>query len=146
MIVADTNLIAYLLIQGDRTDHARRALRKDAGWVAPLLWRSEFNSVLALYMRQGELELEGAVELADEARRLLAGGEYSVPAERVLERVARSTRSAYDCEFAALAEDLSVTLVTSDERLVEAFPDLAVSLETFVADAPADAEAPAGQA
>ncbi|HJP34078.1 MAG TPA: type II toxin-antitoxin system VapC family toxin [Candidatus Latescibacteria bacterium] len=136
MIVADTNLIAYLLIQGEHTELARRALRKDAAWAAPLLWRSEFNSVLSLYMRQGELELAGAVALVGEALRLLGGREFRVPCENVLELVSRSSRSAYDCEFAALAHDLSATLVSSDARLVAAFPELAVSLADFVADTP----------
>lgn len=140
MIVADTNLIAYLLIQGEHTELARKALRKDAEWAAPLLWRSEFSNVLALYMRQGELELEGAVQLVGEALRLMTGREFRVPCERVLGLVSRSWRSAYDCEFAALAEDLSATLVSSDARLVAAFPDLTVSLEDFVADTPSSEE------
>ena len=133
MIVADTNLIAYLLIQGEHTELARRALRKDAEWAAPLLWRSEFNNVLALYMRRGELELEGAAQLVREAQHLLLGREFRVPSERVLGLVSRSARSAYDCEFAALAQDLSTRLVSSDARLVAAFPDLTVSLTSFVA-------------
>lgn len=140
MIVADTNLIAYLLIEGDSTAMARRALRRDGIWAAPVLWQSEFSNVLAFYMRRRELSLEGAVQLAHEARRLVVGREYRVPQERVLELVSRTSRSAYDCEFAALAQDLSAILVTSDNRLVDAFPGTAVSLAEFAADAPPDAD------
>jgi hypothetical protein len=39
---------------------AEPALQKDSEWAAPLLWRSEFRNVLALYIRQGYLSLNDA--------------------------------------------------------------------------------------
>jgi len=70
MIVVDTNVIAYLMIPGDYTAQARAALWKDPQWAAPLLWRSEFNNVLALYMRHEEFSCGKAVELARKATAL----------------------------------------------------------------------------
>ena len=43
-----------------------------------------------------------------------------------------STCSAYDCEFVALARQLSVKLVTQDKKLLREFPDTAVSLDEFL--------------
>lgn len=63
-----------------------------------------------------------------EAESLLAGHEYEVDSRRVLERVQESDCSAYDCEFAALAQQLDVKLVTMDAKLLKAFPKRAVSL------------------
>jgi predicted nucleic acid-binding protein len=142
VIVADTNLIAYLLIAGDHTPKARTALRKDPQWAVPLLWRSEFNSVLALYMRQQELSYEDAVKLADEAQRLVGNRQYQVPSARVLELVSQSPCSAYDCEYVALAQDLSVSLVTTDAQLIGSFPGVAVSLDEFAAGDGQDAPVP----
>jgi len=52
MIVVDTNVIAYLLIPGIFTDQAKATLAKEPHWAAPLLWWSEFRTVLTFYLRK----------------------------------------------------------------------------------------------
>ena len=131
MIVVDTNLIAYLLLPGERTREAGVVLRRDADWTAPLLWRSEFRSVLAQYLRRTQLNLATADRIMDEAERLMRGGEYEVRSPDVLRLVSRSRCSAYDCEFVALAEDLTVPLITSDGLILSEFPSVAMSTEDF---------------
>ena len=134
MIVADTNVIAYLLISGERSSEAEQARSIDSDWAVPVLWKSEFNNVLALYIRKKLMTLDDAIELAEEAEKLIGENEYEVPAYRVLTLVDSSPRSAYDCEFVALAQDLSVQLVTADTKVVNSFPDIAISLSDFVAN------------
>jgi predicted nucleic acid-binding protein len=131
VIVVDTNVIAYLLLGGEKTPQARGALREDPVWAAPILWRSEFRSVLAMYLRQGQLVLSDALELVAEAESLLSGSEYRVESGQVLSLVAVSPCSAYDCEFVALAQELGVPLVTSDRQILEAFPSVAVAVDSF---------------
>jgi predicted nucleic acid-binding protein len=97
-----------------------------------LLWRSEFRSVLAAFMRQRHLSLTDAWRAHGLADQLLAGQEFAVPGERVLRLVASSSCSAYDCEYVALAEELDVWLVTADRKLLRAFPDSAVSPKDFI--------------
>lgn len=57
MIVVDTNVIGYLFLAGDKSLLAERTLQKDMEWAAPVLWRSEFRNVLALYLRQNIIDL-----------------------------------------------------------------------------------------
>jgi predicted nucleic acid-binding protein len=45
--------------------------------------------------------------------------------------------TAYDCEFVHIAKELGVPLVTSDKRVLRAFPRLAVSIAEFGAEPPA---------
>jgi predicted nucleic acid-binding protein len=132
MIVADTNLIAYLYLESPNSHQAERALLKDAHWAAPLLWRSEFRNVLALYIRKRWLSLDETRRIMNEALGLMEEQEYEVDSQQVLRLVASSTCSAYDCEFVALAQDLGVRLVTQDRQLLNDFPDVAVSLEGFI--------------
>ncbi len=134
MIVADTNLIAYFLIPGEHTADARRIFLKDPDWVAPLLWKSEFRNVVAAYLRQGYFNLKDVLTITSEAERLLHGNEYAVPSDSVLRMVAESRCSAYDCEFAALAQELGIKLVTSDKVILSAFPGLAVHIRKFSPD------------
>lgn len=128
MIVVDTNVIAYLLLAGERTAQAEALLRHDAQWLAPRLWRSEFRNVLARYLRRQILALDEILAIAAEAETLMRGQEYEVPAFRVLQLVDTSDCSAHDCEFVALAQGLGLPLVTSDTQILQAFPDTAIPL------------------
>ena len=131
LAIEDTNVIAYLFIEGEMTDVAENTLRQDAVWVAPLLWRSEMRNVLVASIRAGRLTLANAQRVMDAALSLMRGREYDVPSAQVLALAAAHGCSAYDTEFVALAQDLGLTLVTSDRRLLAAFPDQAVSLAAF---------------
>ena len=128
MIVVDTNIIAYLYLQGGYSKQAEELLLADADWAAPILWRSEFQNVLALYIRIGVLSVADALSIMHEARRQMEGKEYDVAPSLVLHLVGKSTCSAYDCEFVALARNLAVPLVTADQQILKQFPQLAVSI------------------
>jgi predicted nucleic acid-binding protein len=128
VIVVDTNVVAYLLLSGEFTERAEALLQKDPEWVAPLLWRSELRNLLAGYLRRKTLSFEQAREIQAEAESLMAASEYEVDSQHVLELVRDSDCSAYDCEFASLAMRLEVRLVTSDSKLLKAFPKLAIPL------------------
>lgn len=131
MIVADANLIAYLLIPGVQTEVARAVLVRDPDWHAPLLWRSEFNSILLKHIRRGDFDLLVAVELLESGQTLLGGREHQVVTADALRLAVDSKNSAYDCEYVVLAKDLGVTLVTADGKLAEAFPGVAQSPADF---------------
>jgi len=133
MIVVDTHIIGYLYLTSERSMQAEQALLKDPQWAAPLLWRSEFRNVLALYIRRKILGLQEAQQIMDEATGLMLGQEYDIVSTHVLNLVAASTCSAYDCEFVALAQDLDVPLVTVDRQILEQFPEMTVALENYVA-------------
>jgi predicted nucleic acid-binding protein len=136
VIVADVNLIAYLLLGGPQQSLAQRVFERDPVWAAPLLWRSEFRNVLAAFIRQRDLSAGDAWRAHELADQLLNGHEFAVPGDRVLALVAASSCSAYDCEYVALAQELAVPLVTSDRQLLRAFADHAISPKEFVERVP----------
>ncbi len=128
MIVSDTNLITYLAIPSPYTEAAERLLFEDPEWVAPMLWRSEFRNVLALYLHKGLITFEEVLNIQTEMEAMLGGKEYEVVSLDVLALINRSNCSAYDCEFVALAQGLGIRLVTMDRKLTRSFPDIAVLL------------------
>ena len=132
MIVADTNIISYLFLPTAYSEKASRLYLQDAEWAAPGLWHSEFRNVLALYMRQKILTLAEALLIQEEAEALMADHEFTVTSVQVLTLTDNSHCSAYDCEFAALAKQLSVKLVTEDKKILREFPEVAVSLDDFL--------------
>ena len=132
MIIVDTNVIAYLYLNNERSEQVERLLEKDSEWAAPLLWRSELRNVLALYMRKGILSVEEAQAVMEESMRLMDGREYEVVSFQVLDLVSKSACSAYDCEFVALAQELEKPLVTVDKKILGEFPGIAVSLDEYI--------------
>jgi predicted nucleic acid-binding protein len=132
MIVVDTNIIAALYLEAQRSSQAEQLLVKNSNWAAPILWRSEFLNVLALYIRKGYLSLAQANQIMQEAMRLMQGREYEIVSLHVLELVNSSHCSAYDCEFVALAQDIETSLVTLDKKILNNFPEVAVSIDKFV--------------
>ncbi|MXX54093.1 MAG: type II toxin-antitoxin system VapC family toxin [Dehalococcoidia bacterium] len=133
MIVADTNLLVYAMTYGPHRELAQSVLRKDPEWHAPTLWRSEFRSALAGYLRAEAMSYEEILEAIDKTEFFMAGKEHSVDSTAVMRLVADSTSSAYDCEFVALANHLNAPLVTSDSRLLRDFPNRAFAPDRFLA-------------
>lgn len=131
MIVADTNLIVYLYINGDQTPLAQEVLAKDPHWIVPPLWQSEFRNVLAGYIRRG-MALPRAKQILKDALDTLESHQVAPSSDLVLDLITESNCTAYDCEFLALARQLDVPLVTADKQLLLRFPSLATSLEAFV--------------
>lgn len=132
MIVVDTNVIHYCWVRGQNTEIAQAVRQKDPEWHAPILWHSELRNVLTAYLRRGLLtraQIIGILGIADQA---LAEREHILSDDLVLDIVASSALTAYDAELVALATALSVPLVTADKGVLKAFPDRALTMETFL--------------
>lgn len=131
MIVADTNVVAYLLIEGDHTPDARTAWQRDPRWTLPSLWRSEFLNILATSVRHGVLDAAQASRAFRDAVGLFASAERDPPGDAVLATALEYGISAYDAQFLVVAQALQVPLVTCDRRLALACPNVATLLSEF---------------
>lgn len=132
MIIADTNIITYLLLPTSYTDLADSLYRIDSDWAAPTLWKSEFRNVLTLYLRKKVITLEKALQLQEIAESIMAQHEFDVSSPQVLALVDECNCSSYDCEFIALANHLNTQLVTQDKKVLREFPSTAISLENYL--------------
>jgi predicted nucleic acid-binding protein len=132
MIVVDVNVIAYFSIPGQRTGPAVSVYEIDSRWIAPELWKSEMLSVLATQIRAGLMQIDRAIEVIEAIPELLTAPDARPAPSEVLRLSSSSGCSSYDCEYVALAQTLRVPLVTEDQKVLRAFPGVAVSMEQFV--------------
>lgn len=132
MIVVNTNILAYLVINGEFTGQAEDVLRKDPYWVSPPLWQSELSNLLTGYIRRDAITLSTAQEFMNFAIEIMGKGTTAVSPNTVLGLAASSTCSSYDCEFVALAQSLGIPLVTNDNQVLKEFPGTAISLADFL--------------
>jgi predicted nucleic acid-binding protein len=123
MIVVDTNILAHFWLPSDATELCDELYQKDPHWVAPILWRSEFRNVLALYLRKELIDLAEALLIMEKAELQMKEQQFHVNSVQVLHHVSQSTCSSYDCEFISLAKDLDLQLITMDKQLLQEFPE-----------------------
>ena len=132
MIVVDTNIIVYVVVQLPQTLLAQQVAVRDPDWVVPPLWRYEFASAVTTMVRAGALtaaQAESAIAAAD---LLIAGREAPVDQIAAFCVAIALNLSAYDATYVALAERLGVRCVTADTRVIRNAPRIAISLDDFV--------------
>jgi predicted nucleic acid-binding protein len=127
MVVIDTNILAYLLIEGDRTADAQTLFKRDTQWRSEGFLLIEFTNILATYLRSGALG-RGAVEGILTSAEQVVSGLIDVPHGRALKLAMEFGVSAYDARFLGAAQSLGGRLVTEDARLRNAAPALTRSL------------------
>ena len=131
MIVVDTNVIAYLMIEGEKTEMAQRTFRRDSNWVIPALWRHEFLNVLATFVHHGGIEMEQAADIWQRSTHLFSFAERDVDMLSALRLACRHDISAYGAQYVALAMELSVPYVTEDRQMLKTFPNITMSMQKF---------------
>lgn len=133
MIVVDVNVLSFYLVEGERTAEAMALRDRDPEWILPVFWRVEFQSVLWKYVRFGGMAAEQALQLLDEALEMFALNEVSPAPDVVLRDALGWKITVYDAQYASLARQVGVRLVTEDSRVRRACPALAVSMDRFLA-------------
>jgi predicted nucleic acid-binding protein len=127
LIVADTNLIASLAVKTDASALAFAVLTKDSEWMAPQIWESEFRNALIGMVRAGKIGLKTAIAAFTLAAESVET--FSVSTGAVLRLAEAYGLSAYDAEYAALAEWLDCKIVSFDDDLLK--PGLAIHPKDF---------------
>ncbi len=73
MALIDTNIIPYLLIDGEHTEAAQRLRRSDPDWRSEAFLMVEFTNVLARYISTGKMSMGLGRQLLSRAEALLDG-------------------------------------------------------------------------
>ena len=131
MIVADANVVAYLILKGDNNELARAVYSADPEWRLPTLWRHEYLNVLVSAVRFRKTPLATVEAAWNEAQTLFASAEHEVEPKAAVALAVRYGISAYDAQYVALAEEFDVPLVTQDGPLRSACPERTISMQAF---------------
>jgi predicted nucleic acid-binding protein len=86
--------------------------------------------------QKGIIDLSTAIAMQSQAEQQLAEYEYSVNSTDVLSLASESSCSAYDCEFISLAKSLNLKLITSDKKLIQMFPEIAMTAGYYLRTEP----------
>ena len=127
MVVVDTNILVYLLIEGDRLAQAQALWRRDPVWCSEPFILVEFSNVLATCLRSQALSPAEAKALLAEASRRLTSL-VQVRHADALDLAGEFGISAYKARFIAVARAQNLPLITEDGRLRSAVPACTQSL------------------
>jgi len=132
MIVVDSNIIAARNLTSSLTSEAKQVEEKDPIWVVPVLWRYEFQNILATAIKAKQIKPEQALGIWKEISNILIENEYEPSASKVIDLVAQYGITAYDGQFIAIALEMEILCVTEDRELQEKFPGIAISMNEFL--------------
>ena len=133
MIVVDTNIVAYLFLDGDKHPQARRVLERDPHWRTSPLWVHEFCNTLTKHHKAGLLTREECERALSKALAAIRPTEQPIAPHAALRTAIDFGITSYDAEYLALAIGLGVRCVTEDRRLRDAARDHTWSMEEFLA-------------
>jgi predicted nucleic acid-binding protein len=131
VLVVDANVVAYLLVEGEKTGQAREVWAADRDWHAPRLLFYELANVFSRLIGQGALPLEAGMVGLESGLRLVRLLDRDPAPARLLEIASKLGLSAYDACYLAAAEMVRTPLVSEDARLLRAAPGVVRSLASF---------------
>lgn len=130
MIVVDATVVAGFLFVADRFHAQADAVRaKDADWHCPELVFSEVRSVGMKHHQKGDT-LDATIARCNLTAATVSV--YRMHSHSVLHAAKEGAIWVYDAEYVALARQLQVKLITTDEQLLKQFPAVAVSPADFL--------------
>lgn len=133
MIVADTNLVLYLVTGGQFVPEAEAARSRDRVWVVPYLVKYELGNALATYVKHDQLTRDEAVRRFRHGLAFVQISDIESDPVAIFNLCRTGGLSAYDAEFVWLAQTLGVQLVTGDQDVIREFPNVAIGLPQFAA-------------
>jgi predicted nucleic acid-binding protein len=128
VLVVDANIVAYLLIDGNKTAQARELWTAHRDWWAPRLLFYELANIFSRLVRDRSLAREAALAALETGIGLVRMLDREPPPARVLGIAEKLGLSAYDASYLATAELLRVPLVTEDGRVLRTAAPLTLSL------------------
>ena len=132
MIVVDSNIMTARNLTSSRTPEAKQVEEKDPVWIVPVLWRYEFQNILATAIKAKQIKSEQALDIWEKVSNILIDNECEPTASKVIDLVAQYEISAYDGQFIAVALEMGILCVTEDRELQEKFPGIAISMDEFL--------------
>jgi predicted nucleic acid-binding protein len=132
MIVVDSNIITARNLTSVLTTKAEQVEQKDAVWIVPVLWRYEFQNILATAIKAKQITPEYALDVWQRVAGILVENESEPSPAKVIDLVAQHGITAYNGQFTALAMEMGILCVTEDGELQSKFPRVAVSMDDFL--------------
>ena len=132
MIVVDSNIVAARNLTSSLTSEAKQVEEKDPIWIVPVLWRYEFQNILASAIKGKQIKPEQALNVWERVSNILIENEYEPSVSKVVDLVAQYEITAYDGQFIAVALEMEIQCVTEDRELQEKIPGIAISMKEFL--------------
>jgi predicted nucleic acid-binding protein len=98
MVLVDTNILAYLMIRGDRISAGQELYARDPDWRSEGFVLVEFSNILSTYVRTKAMTRETGARLLAQAQTLVPAL-TSVLDARALEAAMQFEISPYDARF-----------------------------------------------